>query len=125
VQTTVKERVSVRFERELPHLRPLPAQRYDTSYYATRRVGWDAYVDVRGNRYSVPGTVVGQTVQIRISLDDTLRIYHGDHLIAQHLLRPASQGWVTVPEHHAELWQAALQVERRPLTIYAEVATWS
>ena len=33
----------------------------------------------------------------------------------QHRLRPASEGWVRVPEHHHALW-AALQVERRPLT---------
>jgi len=125
LQTTVKEVVSIRFQRELPHLRPLPAQRYDTAYYETRRVGWDAYVDVRGNRYSVPGSLAGQTVELRVGLDDTLRIYQADQLIADHILRPASQGWVTVPEHHARLWQAALQVERRPLTVYEEVATWS
>jgi hypothetical protein len=31
---------------------------------------------------------------------------------------------VTVPEHHRAIWEA-LQVERRPLTIYEEVGQWN
>jgi transposase len=50
---TVKEVVAVRFEREQPALMPLPAHRLDTSYIKTRQVGWDAYINMRGNRYSV------------------------------------------------------------------------
>jgi hypothetical protein len=40
-------------------------------------------------------------------------------------LVPASAGWVTVPDHHAALWTTTLEVERRPLTVYEEVSTWS
>jgi len=122
---TVQEVVAVRFQREAPHLHPLPAQRYDTAYRETRVVGWDAYIDVRGNRYSVPSQLSGQTVTVRITLDDILRIYHGDTLVADHLLRPAELGWVTVPKHHAQLWQEALHVTQRPLTIYEEAAAWN
>jgi transposase len=122
---TVKEVVAVRFAREAPHLRPLPAQRYDTAYHETRVVSWDAYIDVHGNRYSVPSPLAGQTVAVRIGLDDTLRVYHDDALVADHLLRSADLGWVTVPEHHAQLWQETPHVTRRPLTIYQEAATWN
>jgi len=59
----------------------------------------DSYIDVRGNRYSVPGELVGQTVLVRIGLDDLLRVYHHDLLVASHTLQMAQQGWVTVPEH--------------------------
>ena len=52
----------------------LPAHRFDTSYVETRHVGWDAYVNVRGNRYSVPSAYCGQMVTIRLSLDDELSI---------------------------------------------------
>ena len=69
---TVKEVVAERFERERPALMPLPAHRFDTSYVETRHVGWDAYVNVRGNRYSVPSAYCGQMVTVRISLDDEL-----------------------------------------------------
>ncbi len=58
-------------------------------------------------------------------LDDTLRVYHAEQLVAYHTLRRADQGWSTVPEHHADLWSAALQVERRPLQTYAEVLPWN
>jgi len=122
VQNTVKEVVAVRFERECPHLKPLPAQRYDTSYLEFRKVGWDAYIDVRGNRYSVPSRLVGQTVTVRIGLDDTLRVYYREELVAQHQLQQGN--WVTVPEHHAPLW-AEVHVEQRPLQVYEEAAEWN
>jgi len=125
VQGTLKEVVSVRFERERPTLSPLPQQRYDTAYHELRRVAADCYIDVRGNRYSVPAHLVAQTVTVHISLDDTLRVYHAEQLVAQHTLRRAEQGWSTVPEHHADLWSAALQVERRPLQVYAEAQPWN
>ena len=119
---TVHEVVAERFKREAPALEPLPASRYDTSYRETRQVSWDSYIDVRGNRYSVPGELVGQIVIVRIGLDDLLRVYHHDVLVASHTLQVAQQGWVTVPEHHARLWQTTLKVHQRPLAVYEEVA---
>lgn len=121
---TVKEIVAERFEREQPTLHPLPTTRYDTSYLETRRVSWDCYIEVRGNRYSVPEPLAGQVVWVRISLDDELRVYAHDQLVTQHRLQPRSQGWVSVPGHHTRLWQAALQVEQRPLEVYEEVVAW-
>jgi transposase len=125
VQNTVKEVVAQRFERELPTLGPLPSQRYDTSYFERRQVAWDSYIDVRGNRYSVPANLVGQAVTVRIGLDDTLKVYHDEKIFASHLLRTVHEGWVTVPEHHAELWKDTLRVEQRPLDVYEEVTKWS
>lgn len=126
VQGTVKEVVAERFARERPTLGPLPKRRYDTSYLETRHVAWDAYIDVRGNRYSVPDTLVGQIVTVRIGLDGTLRIYRGDDkFVAIHPLKSAREGWSTVPEHHARLWRETLQVEKRSLEVYEEVAKWS
>jgi transposase len=125
VHGTVKEVVAERFDRERPTLKPLPRRRYDTSYLATRHVGWDAYIDVRGNRYSVPGHLAGRLVTIRIGLEGTLRVFAGEQLVANHLLRSVKEGWVTVPEHHARLWQDALRVERRPLAVYEEASSWN
>ena len=120
-QRTVQEVVAERFERERPHLNPLPRERYDTSYREMRQVGWDGYIDVRGNRYSVPGELAGRRVTIRISLDDSLRVLDGETVVAHHQLQPAHQGWVTVADHHARLWQETLQVQQRPLTVYEAV----
>ena len=125
VHGTVQEVVAERFAREQPALGSLPDRRYDTSYYETRHVGWDGYIDVRGNRYSIPGHLAGRTVAVRIGLGGMLRVYDGETLVTTHALKSARDGWVTVPEHHAELWQSTLQVERRPLEAYEEAASWS
>jgi transposase len=125
VQGTVKEVVADRFVREAPTLKPLPQQRYDTSYREVRHVGWDGYIDVSGNRYSVPSKLAGQRVVIRIGLDAGLRVYADEVLVAHHTLRSLREGWVTVAAHHAQLWRETLQVERRPLQVYEDVATWS
>ena len=125
LQGTVREVVADRFEREAPHLAALPGQRYDTAYRQSRQVSWDGYIEVRGNRYSVPARLTGRTVTIRIDLDEQLWVYEGDSLVTNHRLQSAQQGWVTVPEHHAALWQEALQVEQRPLQVYQEATQWS
>lgn len=45
------------------------------AYWEPRQARWEAYVEVRGNRYSLPATLAGQPVRIRISLDGRLAIY--------------------------------------------------
>lgn len=124
VHGTVHEVVAQRFLREQPTLQPLPKhkQRYDTSYIEHRHVSWDSYIEVRGNRYSVPANLVGRVVLVRISLDDRVRVYADEVLVATHQLQPVSAGWVTVAEHHHPLWESvAAQVERRSLSVYEEI----
>jgi transposase len=121
---TVKEVVSERFKREAPALSPLPRARYDTAYLERRIAAWDGYIDVRGNRYSVPDRLRGKVVSVRISLDDLLSVYDdGAEKVLECRLRPASEGWVTVPFHHEQLWLDTLHVERRDLAYYEEVAS--
>ncbi len=122
---TVKEVVADRFERERPHLKPLPAVRYDTSYFEKRVVGWDGYVEVRGNRYSVPDDLRGQLVTVRIGLDGHFRVLSESETVIEHLMRPVSEGWVTVPAHHTRLWAETLNVQRRDLATYEEVVSCS
>lgn len=121
LQGTVKEVVRLRFEREAPTLQSLPTVRYDTSYLERRRVGWDAYIDVHGNRYSVPDRLAGSIVLVRIGLDGHLRVYADDQLVAQHHLQAAAAGWVTVPDHHRQLWDDTLKVHHRSLQAYEAV----
>jgi hypothetical protein len=87
-------------------------------------VSWDAYVEVRGNRYSVPADLAGQSVLVRISLEETLTVLHQDRVVASHRLQPADAGWVTVPAHHQALWHQRVKVEQRPLGVYEEVSQW-
>jgi hypothetical protein len=124
VHGTVKEVVAERFAREAPHLQSLPTARYDTSYLEHRQVGWDSYIEVRGNRYSVPADLAGQTVRVRISLEGMLTVFHQDRMVASHQLQSAESGWVTVPDHHQALWHQTIRVEHRPLNVYEEVGQW-
>jgi transposase len=120
---TVHEIVAARFAREASALRPLPARRYDTAYHEMRQVSWDAYIDVRGRRYSVPAQLAGRPVGIRLTLDGDLTVFDGEQVVAHHRVVPSEPGWVTVPAHHAALWAHTLEVERRPLTAYEEVGS--
>ena len=123
---TVKEVVAERFARELPLLHSLPASRFDTAYHERRVAAWDGYIEVRGNRYSVPGELCGALVEVRIGLDGGLAVYDSEgQLATRHRLKSAAAGWVLVPEHHRILWEQALIVERRELAVYEEVAQWS
>lgn len=131
VQNTVKEVVAERFAREQPALSGLPRDRYDTSYWETRQVAWDCFIDVRGNRYSVPSHLVNQSVSISISLDGALRIYDPRNPdpeklpVATHFLRDSQTGWAIDPRHHQDLWRDSVKVDQRPLSIYQEVTQWS
>lgn len=107
-----------RFGLENTALQPLPAGSFDTSYHDIRQAAWDGYIDVRGNRYSLPEAWCGRQVTVRIILDDELRVYGNDELIVRHQLSPATAGWQTIPEHHQALWQRTCQVEQRPLDAY-------
>lgn len=118
---TIKEVVATRFAREAPALQALPATRFETDYHETRKVAFDGYIDVRGNRYSVPIDQAGKAVSIRLSLSDTLRVFAGDTLIATHRLQDAASGWVQCPDHHKRLW-SQMTVQRRDLAIYEAVA---
>lgn len=118
---TVREIVGERFLREAPALDPLPAVRYDTSYRETRLASWDGYIDVRGNRYSIPDHVRGSIVSVRITLDGLLMVLNGQTVVAEHRLKDRNEGWATIPSHHDVMWQS-LHVERRDLSVYEEVA---
>lgn len=86
-------------------------------------MSWDAYIEVRGRRYSVLAGLAGQTVQIRLTLNGELTIYNGEQVVASHRVVSGEPGWVTVPSHHATLWAQTLAVEQRPLAVYEEVAS--
>jgi len=125
VHGTHKAIVRERFEAERPELSPLPPMRFDTSYRETRRVALDAFIDVAGNRYSVPAHLCGERVVIHRSLDGDLKVFDAQGvLVAEHRLRPAQDGWQIVPDHHARLWQD-LSVQTRSLSAYEEVASWN
>lgn len=118
---TVREVVSTRFAREAPTLLPLPETRFETDYHQTRKVAFDGYIDVRGNRYSVPIGQAGKVVAIRLSLAGVLRVFADDRLVATHRLQDPAHGWVRCPDHHQRLW-SQMTVQHRDLATYEAVA---
>ena len=122
VHNTLKEVVSERFDKEQPELQALPRSRFDTSYHETRKVPADRYINVRGNRYSVPDSLVDQSVRIRIGLDGFLRVYDQQEvMVTIHLLKDGHNHWVRQTGHHKALHDA-VHVETRDLSCYEEVA---
>lgn len=123
VHGTHKEGVIERFQRdEAKALQPLPRMRFDTAYCFDRIVGWDGYVNVEGNRYSVPDHFCGERVRCRLTLDGQLTVYgHAEEVIARHVLRDVTAGWQADPGHHRRLWREAMSVEVRDLRAYEEV----
>lgn len=126
IHGTTNEVVLERFGREAPTLKPLPPLRYDTSYRETRTVSYDAFVEVRGNRYSVPAAQCGTVVTVRIGVgDERLRVFAGDVLVSEHRLRQTKGESIVVKEHHRVLWEQALPVAKRELADYEEASTWN
>jgi hypothetical protein len=104
-------------------LRALPERRFDTSYTDVRQVSWDSYIEVKGNRYSVPHQYCGLLVKIKISLDEELKVFStDDEFLAHYNLCSKTEGWQTTASHHKQLWQ---DVMRRPLEEYEELANES
>ncbi len=123
VHGTLKVAVSERFQEEQPHLHPLPPVRFDTSYRESRQVALDAFIDVQGNRYSVPAHLCGERIVIHRTLDGDLKVFDAEgKLVAEHRLRPQAEGWSVVPEHHNRLWQD-VGVQTRDLNAYEEAGS--
>ena len=105
---TVKEVVAERFARELPHLQALPTTRFDTAYRERRVVAWDGYIEVRGNRYSVPGELCRALVDVLIGLVGGLAICN-----AQGLRLAQDRTYVEFAENETEIrldeeWRSVL-----------------
>ena len=90
IHGTTHEKVSTRFEREQPHLNPLPHQSFDTSYRIYRKVYKDCTVHFEGNRYVLPHRLVGEQVILRLK-ESELRIFENNYLIVNYDV-PATKG---------------------------------
>jgi transposase len=101
IHRETKERPLDRYQREQPHLIPLPNHPYDTAEVVYRCVSVEGFVAYSQNRYSVPWRYIGLALPVRIT-DEELIVY-GPHIdeIARHPLFPRQQtGQVRLqPEH--------------------------
>ena len=99
VHGTTHERPIDRFARERSHLIATggqPGFRLEASQ--PRRVAEDYLVSFETNRYSVPFTLIGQTVDV-MRRGDRLLVTHRGQLVAEHEALPGKYQLRVLPEH--------------------------
>lgn len=90
IHGTYRQQVKLRWEQEIPHLGPLPANDYDTSLKFFRKVYKDCLISFGGNRYHVASHVVGKKVLLKVK-NDVIRIYHDADLLRTYTI-PEGKG---------------------------------
>lgn len=104
VHTTTQQRPLDRFADEVPHLTPLPEQRFVGTLALSRKVSWDCLVSFRSSRYSVPAVYAGKLVWLLVSRGTHLLVLDGQRqIIAEHTLSPHKGVTVLMQEHYAPL----------------------
>ena len=117
VHTTTQERPVDRFQREVPHLLPLPGHRFVGSHEELRKVSWDCLVPFRGNKYGVSSPYAGKRVWVRTIRGHTLEVHNqkGD-LVASHVLA-RGKGVITLLEGQ---YEGLRQAQPRTWTVLRE-----
>jgi hypothetical protein len=96
---TTHERPIERFAQERGHRVPLAALApFRLGSRLTRRVAEDDLISLDTNRYSVPCTLIGQTVEVERGAE-TVQVYHRGTLVASHPRLEGTHRLVILPEH--------------------------
>lgn len=112
-------RASLFAELDQPALKPLPLHAYDYGEWKKARVHLDYHVDVGRHYYSVPHTLVGQTVDVRLTAT-VVEIYRRGQRIALHIRSDRRGGYSTVPEHRPERHGAVVDLSHERLQRQAQ-----
>lgn len=87
---------------ERSSLKPLPAFVPEVYDLHTRRVDVEGYVALHTNRYSVPATMIGRSVEVRESMPK-IRVFDGHKLVVEHKRRePGARTRSTLPGHQRD-----------------------
>lgn len=117
VHGTTGERPLDRFQREMPHLLPLPGNRFVGSHEELRKVSWDCLVPFRSNKYGVPSAHAGKRVWVRAVQGHTLQVHNQKgELIASHVLAQG-KGKIVLLEGQ---YQGLRQAQPRTWTVLRE-----
>ena len=99
------------FEQEKPKLLPLPENPYPADERVEVRVGKTPYVRFDRNDYSVPHTKVRRTLVVSAD-ENTVRIFEGNQIIAEHLRSFDAKAQIENPEHIAALQEYKLKARQ-------------
>ena len=111
IHGTTRERVDLRFEREKPFLTALPPQPCDVSERITRTVRKDCTIQIDGNRYVLPHTLVGKKVLAR-RRHDNLRLFDNDVLVVTYTV-PEEKGHLVQDKRFYEALRADKEMQAR------------
>lgn len=81
-----------------PALKPLPAHPFEYAEWKPVRVNIDYHVELDGHYYSVPHTLVGQRIELRMT-EQTVEVFHKHQRVASHVRCARRGGYTTVAEH--------------------------
>jgi len=112
-------RASAFAELDRPALRPLPATRMAIARFKPARVNIDYHVELDGHCYSVPHALVGQRVELRITVG-TPEVLHDHKCVATHALNSRQGAHTTTPEHMSASHRAHLQWTPTKLIAWGE-----
>lgn len=94
-------------QEDLPAMRPLPASRYAYAQWKIAKVAPDHHVEFEGHKYSVPHTLVGKKVEVKIG-DNVVEAFFGSKKVASHLRSLSKRGFTTDPSHRPESHSQAM-----------------
>lgn len=110
IHDSTRERPIDRFEKERPHLRPLPNLPYDTDDIVTVVGNSHARVRFDTNRYSVPPEFARKPLTLRAD-DNWVVVIHAGREVARHQRSFQKRQVIVDPQHR----QAALACRKRSL----------
>lgn len=104
---------------DAPALRPLPPRRYEFLEWRTAKVGIDYHVCAEKHFYSVPYQLVGEQLDVRLSVL-TVEILYKNRRVASHRRSYLEGGFTTNPEHRPKSHQAHLEWTPSRIISWAE-----
>lgn len=152
VHATIKARPCDRWEADREAMLPCGSAAYPTTEIHHRLADHDAFISFRSVRYSVEPSILsgrrGEPVEVHVSTDERLTLYHQERLVGTHAIAPPGsppqddvaharlrrtlrqrpswkppRGRMPRFEQHLEVWEMpwladAPQVDPRPLAVY-------
>ena len=85
-------------EIERPALKPLPVEPYVYAEWKQCKVALDYHVEVAHHYYSVPHTLLRETVWVRVAAQ-TVEVFHRGNRVAVHLRASSDRRHTTIREH--------------------------
>lgn len=102
-----------------PALKKLPAERYEDQTWRKVLVDKDYHIEHEEHFYSIPHTLVGEEVFVRITCD-TIECFHKSKRVASHKLDPRKREKTTTPSHMAPAHKALADWTPDRVTRWAE-----